>query len=217
MERQAVRRTLLWTLAGIGVLLAVFATALAIASHHLEGALLGALTARTGREIRVEGSFAAQLLSLHPQLTATEVSIGNPPWMPPGTMAHIGRLSLDLDWQLAVLPVRIRRLEMEHAVLHLLRDASGRSNWHLQETGAGKGPPLIASLSVPGAHLELHDERRHLEFSGTVSAGDAGAGATSPLRIEGAGQLNGRAATFSIEGEALAQARRDQPYHFTLQ
>jgi hypothetical protein len=217
MERQAVRRTLLWTLAGIGVLLAVFATALAIASHHLEGALLGALTARTGREIRVEGSFAAQLLSLHPQLTATEVSIGNPPWMPPGTMAHIGRLSLDLDWQLAVLPVRIRRLEMEHAVLHLLRDASGRSNWHLQETGAGKGPPLIASLSVPEAHLELHDERRHLEFSGTVSAGDAGAGATSPLRIEGAGQLNGRAATFSIEGEALAQARRDQPYHFTLQ
>src|SRR5580658_7600801 len=100
MERQAVRRTLLWTLAGIGVLLAVFATALAIASHHLEGALLRALTARTGREIRVEGSFAARLLSLHPQLTATEVSIGNPPWTPPGTMAHIGRLSVDLDWQL---------------------------------------------------------------------------------------------------------------------
>jgi hypothetical protein len=220
MERQALRRTLrwpLWTLLGLGVLLAVFATALAIGSHHLEEPLLRALTARTGREIQVEGTFAARLLSLHPQLTATEVSIGNPPWMPPGTLAHIGRLSLDLDWQLAMPPVRIRRLEMEHAVLHLLRDAAGRTNWHLQETGAGKGAPLIASLSVPDAHVDLHDERRHLEFRGIVSAGDAGAGPAPPLlRIEGAGQLNGRAATFSLDGDALAQARRDQPYHFRL-
>jgi uncharacterized protein involved in outer membrane biogenesis len=38
----------------------------------------------------------------------------------------------------------------------------------------------------------------------------------NPLRIEGSGQLNGRAVTFTINGDALATASREQPYHFTL-
>ena len=102
------------------------------------------------------------------------------------------------------------------ANLHLVRDAEGRANWHLHAEGPGKGPPLMHSLSMPDAQVELHDARRHLEFTGTVSAGDEPGQSGSPLRIEGAGQLNGRAASFVLLGDPLAEVQRDRPYHFTV-
>ena len=68
-------------------------------------------------------------------------------------------------------PLEIRRLEIEGASLHLVRDPSGRANWHLKEEGPGRGPPLVRSLSVPDAHVQLDDQRRHLKFTGIVSAG----------------------------------------------
>jgi len=189
-----------------------------IGERHLRAILLRAAAARTGREIRVDGDFTAHLLSWQPTLTATRVFIGNPPWLPAGLTAEIGSLTLTGQWQLSVHPLGLRRLAVEGASLHLLRDAEGRANWHLRAEGPGGGPPLIHSLSMPDVQVELHDERRHLEFSGTVSAGDvAGAPAAPPLRITGTGQLNGRPASFTLDGDALAQARPDQPYHFSLE
>jgi uncharacterized protein involved in outer membrane biogenesis len=81
-----------------------------------------------------------------------------------------------------------------------------------------KGPPLMRSLSVPEAQVQLHDERRHLQFSGRVSVGAASDG-TGParLRLEGSGQLNGRAMSIAIDGDALTHTRADQPYRFSLQ
>ena len=185
---------------------------------HLQRYLLRSFTAHTGRPVRVDGEFQLHLLSRHPHLTATRVTIDNPPWMPPGVTAEVGRLALLLQWQFSTRPLQIRRLELEQAKFHLVRAADGRANWLASENGAGSGPPLIRSLSMPEARVELHDARRHLEFEGTVSAGDAGdQGQPPPLRITGAGQLNGRAAAFVIQGEPLALARPDRPYHFSLQ
>src|SRR5262249_15606246 len=63
----------------------------------------------------------------------------------------------------------------------------------------------------------LDDSRRHLQFEGAVTAGDVrGAPFPAPLRIEGSGQLNGRAATFSIDSDPLATASHDKPYGFTF-
>jgi AsmA family protein len=206
------------TLLVLGILVALFAAAVVIGAPQLKGPLLRAITTRTERQIRVDGTFQAHLLSLHPTITATQLSIGNPPWLPPGVTAHVGRLSLIMEWQASIFPLGIHRLEIENATLHLLRDSSGRANWHLHKEGPGKGPPLIRSLSMPHARVELHDDRRHLQFSGTVSAGDAdGSVRLPPLRIEGAGQLNGRPASFTIDGDPLAAVRRDRPYHFTLE
>jgi AsmA family protein len=188
-----------------------------IGERHIRAILLRAAAARTGREIRVDGDFTARLLSWQPTLTATRVVIGNPPWLPAGVTAEIGSLTLIGQWQLSVHPLGVRRLAVAGASLHLLRDAEGRANWHMHE-GPGGGPPLMRSLSMPEAQVELHDERRHLEFSGTVSAGDvAGAAAAPLLRITGTGQLNGRPASFALDGDALADVRRDQPYHFSLE
>ena len=218
------RKTLKWTLRTLGVLVATVAVVIAAAAlvdaNHFRAPLVRFIAARTGRQIRIDGSLKAHLLSLTPRLVAERVTIGNPPWMPAGTTAEIGRLSLSFE----LLPLFSRsfvisRLEMDASTLHLVRDSDGRANWQAHDTGmfGGKGPPLIHSLSMLKAHVELDDARRHLQFDGTISAQDLpGAGAVSALRIEGAGQLNGRATTFTIDGDPLATVRREQPYHFAF-
>src|SRR6478672_277524 len=206
------------TLLFLGTFIMVSGAALWITEGHFQRYLLRSFTAHTGRPVRVDGEFQLHLLSRHPHLTVTRVTIDNPPWMPPGVTAEVGRLALVLQWQFSTRPLQIRRLELEQAKFHLVRAADGRANWLASENAAGSGPPLIRSLSMPEARVELHDARRHLEFEGTVSAGDAGdEGQPPPLRITGAGQLNGRAAAFVIQGEPLALARPDRPYHFSLQ
>jgi uncharacterized protein involved in outer membrane biogenesis len=201
-----------------GALVVLAGAALLVTEHHLQGYLLRTFTAQTGRPIRVSGEFEVHLLSRHPRLTATKVAIDNPPWMPAGVTAEVGRLALSLQWQFSTHPLQIRRLELDQAKLHLVREADGRANWQASPDGPGAGPPLIRSLSMPEARVELHDERRHLQFEGTVSAGDASEeGQSPPLRIDGAGQLNGRAVAFMIRGEPLALAWSDRPYHFSLE
>ena len=199
-------------------LLIVAVIAVGVAQRHLKGVLVRTLAAHSGRVVHVEGELRTQLLSLHPSLSADRVSIENPSWLPPGLTAKIGHVELLLAWHLALPPLSIERLELQHADLHLLRDAHGRANWQLREEGPGSGPPLIRSLAMPGARVQLHDARRHLEFNGVVSAGDMSTSAPHPpLRIEGSGTLNGRTATFVIDGQPLTEARRGSPYHFSLQ
>jgi len=201
-------------LAGVALLLVAAAV---FAEQHLESLLVHALERRTGRQITVDGPFEAHFLRRHPQLSAAEITVGNPPWMPTGEFAHFGRVVLELRWHLAWPPFEIQALRIARARLHLVRDPLARANWYLREGGAGPGPPLIRSLSMPQARVQLHDERRHLEFTGTVTAADVG-GASQPeaLRISMEGELNGRPATLVIDGDPLAQVRRDRPYHFNI-
>jgi uncharacterized protein involved in outer membrane biogenesis len=201
----------------VGAVLLLLAAGLAIAQRHLKGVLLHALAARTGHVFKVDGAFQAHFLSLHPSITASQVSIDNPPWMPAGVTAQLATITVGLEWHASLHPLGIRRLEAQGATLHLLRDASGQANWRAHPGGPGKGPPLIRSLSMSNAHVDFHDERRHLQFTGIVSAGDAGEGEAPRLRIDGAGQLNGRTVTFDISGDPLATVRRDHPYTFALE
>jgi uncharacterized protein involved in outer membrane biogenesis len=172
---------------------------------------------RLGRHIDVNGTLELDLLSANPSLTATRVTLSNPYWMPPGEMAQIGRLSIVFDFPWPGRTKSIRRLEMISANLHLVRDAEGRANWQWKPPGRPKKLGfLVRSLHVPDARVALDDSRRHLQFEGIVNAGDARGAELPPLLIEGSGQLNGRAATFSIEGEPLERARHDEPYAFTF-
>jgi uncharacterized protein involved in outer membrane biogenesis len=202
------------------VALIILAAAL-VDANRFRGPLARYITAHTGRAFRIDGSLQAHLFSLRPRLVAERVAIGNPPWMPPGPTAEVGRLALSFEllplfWHSFV----ISRLELEGSVLHLARDLEGRANWQAHKPGTvePKGPPIIHSLSMPNAHVELNDDRRHLQFNGTVSAQDIhSSDGVSPFRIEGAGQLNGGAVTFTIDGDPLATVRRGQPYHFALE
>jgi AsmA family protein len=215
-------RTLKWAIGSVAALFAAIVIVILVVTlidaNYLRGPLTRFIAARTGRYIRIDGSLKAHLLSFTPQLVAERVAIGNPPWMPPGPTAEIDMLSLSFE----LLPLFSRsfvisRLDMDGATLHLARQSDGRANWqaHAPGTVDSKGPPLMHSLSMPSAHVVLEDARRHLDFDGTVSIHDSpGAAGVGPLQIDGAGQLNTRPVTFTINGDALATVSRGRPYHF---
>ncbi len=221
MDRSVVnRRALKWavrTLGAAALLIALLAGSLSLLdADRFRGPLVRFLAARTSREVRIEGSLKAHLLSFSPRLSADRVVIANPPWMPRGSMAEIARVSLVVDFHPFAGSSAIRSLELEGATLHLLRDSKGNSNWQWAAPGQGDGggPPLIHSLSMPHARVDLDDARRHLQFEGKVSAGEAKQGPY--LRIDGTGQLNGRAASFAINGDPLATVTADRAYRFTF-
>lgn len=212
----AIRPPAVWLLALAGACVSVWLAAL-IAEHHMQGLLVHLFEQRTQRSIRIAGGLEGHLLSAQPTVVARDVDISNPPWSGPGSLGHVGRVGILLEWHFAWLPLEIRRLELDKSEWHLRRDAHNRANWTATEGGADRGPPLIRSLSMEGARLDLDDERLHLKFKGTVSARDGSTGAAPPLRVEAAGDLNGRPATLRIVGEPLATAQRDHEWHFTLQ
>ena len=215
-----IRSGLKWTggvLASLIIMVVVLAAVLN--AGYFRGPLVRLLAARAGRQIDVAGSLQTHVFSLNPEVIAERVSIGNPPWTPAGLAAEIGKITLVFETPSFSHWFRLKRLEMEAATLHLMRDAAGRANW--QRTDPDKGAdtplPLIRSLSMTSAHVTLADALRRLQFDGAVSVQDEkGADGLRPLRIDGVGQLNGRAATFEITSDPLATMSPDRPYHFTF-
>jgi AsmA family protein len=218
MEGPSTNRRLPALLIALAAVVIVSVITLALARHGLESLVLHIARSRTGRAVQIRGHFEARLLSTAPHLEATQVTIGNPTWMRPGATAEVGRLRLELHWRAAWPPFEIRRLELHGAALHLVRDSDGRANWYARPDGPGGGLPLMQSLAMPNAQVELHDARLHLEFHGRVSAGDESNGSQPPpVRIDATGLLNGRAVSLHVEGEPLASAQRSHPYHFGLE
>lgn len=220
MNNSIVRRGLICAVAILAALVVMAAgLAGAIDAGYFREPLIRILAARAGRQIQVGGSLDAHFFSLHPRLVAARVTIFNPPWMPLGVTAEIGRMSLVFRIPPIGHAFGIVRLDMEAATLHLVRDSTGRANW--QMTAPDKNDsgdlPILRVLSIPNAHVVLDDALRHLQFDGTVSAQDeSGMGGLQSLRLAGTGQLNGRAASFEITGDPLATASHKRPYHFAF-
>jgi AsmA family protein len=210
-------RILKWSLAGVGalfLLVAILAATLVLVNaNHLRGPIATYLSRHYGRQISIDGPLQGNFLSLHPSFVAERVTIGNPPWSPPGTLAAIGKLTVVLDLPLFGQTYALRKLEMERTDIHLQRDAAAHANWLWKSPGIlpGKGIPPVYSLRIPDAHVTVDDDRRHLLFDGTLTTKTA-----TPLRIEGKGHLNGRDVTFSIDGDALASIARSKPYAFSV-
>jgi AsmA family protein len=211
------RRGLKWAFAALaGLILVLTLLIAALDAGYWHAPLVRLIGARVGREIQV-GSVHMHLFSLHPQVIAERVSIGNPRWTPSGITAEVGKIVLVFSMPGSDHRFGIDRLEMQSAVLYLKRDSTGHANWQRfdPDTQTGAALPLMRSLSIPQAHVLLEDGLKHLQFDGTVSAEDgAGAQGTQPLRLYGTGQLNGRAVALELTGEALATASRAHPYQF---
>ena len=202
-----------------GMVLVLLALAL-LDGNQLRGPLAERISKHYGRDIRIAGPLQARLFSLHPSFIAEQVTIGNPPWIPPGTMAHIGKLTVSFDLPWNGRPFALRVLKLEGLDLLLKRDIDGHANWYWKAPGTlpGKGAPLVYSLSIPDAHVTLDDERRHLEFVGTLTTQDADTAAdAATLKIAVKGHLNGRAFAMSVTGDPLATVARNKPYVFELE
>jgi len=215
------RRGLLLTAGAVGALVVLAgAVAAAIQAGYFRGPLIRFIASHVGRAIKVDGDLHLQLFALHPRVTAERVTIGNPPWVPPGTTAVIDRLSFAIELPWIHRPLGIERLDAEGATLTLSRNDAGLANWQWMDPRVPDDTllPLLRRLSVPSARVLLQDDTRHLQFDGTVTVKEPSpTEGPPPLRIEGTGQLNGRPVSFGIDGEPLATADHAKPYRFKFE
>jgi len=216
-----VRRAVFSAAVLVAVLLAMAAGLLvAVDAGYGRSLLIHFVARRIGHPIEVKGTLQAHLFARHPQVTAEDVIIDNPHWMPAGVTAEVGRVTVILARPGSGEPSGIAQLALQAATFHLVRDATGHANYQLIDPDKPRPPPsswIIRSLSVSNAHVQLDDAYRDRHFVGTASANTVlGIGTAPPLRIDGSGQLNGRAVSFTLNADPLATARHDRPYHFSF-
>jgi AsmA family protein len=215
--RVSPRRWLVGTaVAGALIMAAILGLGLAVQAGFLRNTFLRLVAVRAGRPISVEGTLRIELFSWTPRITAERVVIGNPHWMTPGRTAEIGSLSLVFEIPRPHHRFGVDSLSMNSASLHLVCDSVGRANWQWNDPTvphADRKLAIVRSLAVPGAHVTLDDDRRHLKFDGVASAEGLAAGAQ--VRIWGDGDLNGHPASFEIKSDSLASASHQRPYHFS--
>jgi uncharacterized protein involved in outer membrane biogenesis len=205
------------TVLGAGIALALLALALTDGTW-LRLPLAHLISEHTHRDIRIDGPLHAQLLTTHPSLTAEHVTLGNPPWSKPGTLARVDKLTIRVDLPWRGRPFAIRALLLEGLDLSLQRDIEGHANWYWQAPGTlpGKGAPLLYSLSIPNAHVTVEDDRRHLVFDGILTI-PIQSDRSAQLQIDVRGHLNGRDVVLRMAGDPLATVAKDKPYHFNLE
>jgi AsmA family protein len=199
--------------------LVVVGFAAALDAGYFRSSIIRFIEVRAQRQIQVGGNFELHLFTLNPRLIAGHVTIGNPPWMPSGTTAVIEKISMAIELPGFGHGFGIAKLEMAGATLRLARDSTGHANWQMRDPdkNSAQNFAIIYSLSMPNAEVVLDDALRHVQFAGTVSARDRDEkGGLRLLQMDGRGQMNGRAATFEILGDALRTASHERPYHFTF-
>ncbi|HEY4214266.1 MAG TPA: AsmA family protein [Steroidobacteraceae bacterium] len=164
---------------------------------------------------------------------------------------HIGRIAIEMS----ALPLLLRGvLVLPHADaqsvdIRLLRDASNRANWRIGSSDGRALPdsaarlPVVQSLAVKNAHVELDDEFRNLKATGTASAdgpastadrsastastnraASTGTSAAPPgagaapnwLRIRATGQTTGTPFAITAVGQPVESMRTGRPYQLTV-
>ena len=124
------RSVLKWTaltVLGVAIVLVCFA---AFFDWNLaRGPVSRMIGRRLDRAVQIN-DLRVVLLSSHPSISVSGLTIGNPAWAGGGTMADIGRIRL----QLRLLPLMKGQIELplvdiEKPDLHLYADRQGRANW----------------------------------------------------------------------------------------
>src|SRR5271163_1929384 len=93
----AMRHRLLQSAAAVLILglVTVAAVPLAWNAGLLRSSFVRFVSWQSGRSISVRGALHLHLLTRNPRIEAEQVTIGNPPWTEPGTMAEIAKLTVE--------------------------------------------------------------------------------------------------------------------------
>jgi len=211
-----------WLVAGLALLAICIVLAL-FDWNWLRGPIGRFASARTGREVRLEGDLKVRLLTLTPTVRIGGLRIGNPSWAPRERMAEVR----DIVVQARLLPLLSGRLvlplvSVEQPNVSLFRDASGRANWDFSTGAKTPAKPLqlppIQTFVIADGRIRALDLGRRLSFTGTINARERRTAAYDRgFRLEGRGELNRRAFRLDVTGGPLINVRRDRPYPFDAQ
>ena len=212
-----IRTTAIWALIAIAV--AVFFAL--FTWDWFRGPLARVLSARTGRQVTIQGHLHVHPFSWEPWASVDGVRIGNPGWLGGGKtqMANLGKTTV----QVKLLPllsghVELPLVDIEHPNLDLYADRTGRNNWTLgKANGKGAKLPPIQRFVVNQGRIRIDDLQRKLRFNGTVTTTEnAGAASAQAFRVEGEGSLNAAPFRAHITGGPLVHVQKDRPYPFDM-
>jgi uncharacterized protein involved in outer membrane biogenesis len=186
----------------------------------LRGPIARYASARTGREVRIEGHLRVHPFSWTPDAEVGGLRIGNPAWAGPGDLAQVRALEI----KARLLPLFIGRLDLplvrlDQPRFDLIRDAQDRANWRFDSPTSAKPaelPPIQKFVIRDGA-LTMHDARRQMTLTGVVNAAETAGADGGGFELVGQGTMNAEAFLLRASGGPLIHVRRNQPYPFHLE
>ena len=184
------------------------------------------ISGKIHRPVSIDGHLRVHLLSWTPTATVTGLKIGQPDWQktengaPAGNMAEIDGITVKAELMpLFAFHVVLPRLEVDHPVVTLYQDRSGRANWDFSDgKDAGKAAklPPIKNFIIKDGHLAVTSVQRKLRMTATVNANEQANGGGRPFALMGTGTLNGAKFDLRATGGALLNVHTDRPYPFNM-
>jgi uncharacterized protein involved in outer membrane biogenesis len=176
-------------------------------------------SARTGRQVRIEGHLKVHPWSLTPNAEVQGLRIGNPKWAGSGDLAYVRQF----DVSLRLLPLFIGRVELplvrlEQPRVDLIRDADDRANWRFDSPTSSQPAqlPPIQRFIIRDGRLTMKDARRNMTLSGVINAAERADGSGRGFQLVGDGVMNRDVFKLEATGGPLIHVRTSKPYPFHL-
>lgn len=216
--KKPTRKTLYWiggVLAALGIVIAIL---IAIWDWNwFRGPLERIASARTHREVQINGDLNVNIWSWQPWATVDDVTIANPAWAGTAKMGTFGRITV----QARLVPLLwgrldLRQLRFDRPSLSLHADAQGRKNWDFSD-GRVQEPlnlPPIRSFQIVDGHLKYRDVARKLTFNAAINAHERLGERTRGFELTGKGTMNSQPFQMQVTGGPLVNIERNRPYPF---
>jgi len=219
--RRPSRKALYWTGGVLALLALLVAILIAVWDWNwFRGPIARYASARTHREVAINGDIKVHLLTWQPSATVSGVTIGNPKWAGPGKMATFPVIGV----RIRLVPLLwgrldLRQLRFEQPDLRLYADAQGRKTWDFsdgRDTAPTRLPP-IHNFIVRDGHVAYADARRRLRFSATLNAHERLGVRRRGFEMVGQGTMNAQPFRMQVEGGPLVNIDRSTPYPFNAE
>jgi hypothetical protein len=185
----------------------------------LRGPISRYASARTGREVRIEGHLRVHPWSWTPGAEVGGLRIGNPKWVGSGDLAYVK----EIDLRARLLPLFIGRLDLPllrliQPQVDLIRDKDDQANWRFDSPKSSKPAqlPPIQRFVIRDGRVSMKDARRDLTLTGTINASETDQGGGKGFELVGQGTMNKDVFKLEASGGPLIHVERSRPYDFRL-
>jgi AsmA family protein len=215
--RHPSRKTIKWSIALLVLAIAVAVFLAVFDWNWFRGPIGRYASARTGREVRLEGDLHVKLFSWTPTATVNQLTIGHPKWMRPGKTAAIRRLTVSVK----LVPLMMGRVEMplvdlDRPRFDLFSDAQGRANWKLDSKNKKPSKlPAINNLIIRDGDIRFNDVKKQLTLTGTIQSSESTVGRGAGFSLKGRGTIKGNPFLLTVAGGPLINLRPGDPYRFS--
>lgn len=214
------RKMMAWT-GGVmaAILVAFIAFLLLFDWNYLRGPISKFASARTGREVAIDGNLNVKLLSLEPSAAVEKIRVGHPAWVGEGRTVEIEKLFV----QIKILPLLkgdliVQRLEITKPRLILLRDRQGRATWDFSKDQAKKGKPFkmppVRRFVVDDGQIRFADAGKKIALNASINATEKMGARNRGFEMAGQGSINSAPFLMDVTGGPLLNVDPNKPYPF---